>query len=229
MRRCWAAAAAGLVLMMTGCAQQVEASGDSLYEQAAGQYFPLAEDMHEVIMAVHPGEWAVGTGGYGAVGVSCRLGSGGSGYSLNYVRSVTTEIGDAAGLAATASSAFDALGHDAEVNVRGSGDAEQHVVVAEGERIGRAVVTISPARGEVRVTARTECAPGDAHELTAMVMGGGERIDRDAATRLPATEVPESVPQFYFPADGPVYFDADGTPVEPQPLITEPPVAPYGD
>lgn len=229
MGRLWAAAAAGLVLMMAGCAQQTAPTGDALYGHASERYFPLATSMHEVIMAVHPGEWTVEKGGYGAIGVSCRTATGDSGYSLNYERSVTIDDLDAEAAARAAESAFAELGVVAQVTVRGSGDAEEHVVVAEDELVGRAVVTIRPAQGEVRVTARTECAPGDAHDLTAMVMGGGDRIDAEAARRLPATEGQESVPQFYFPTDGPVYFDEKGAPVEPQPVVSEAPAAPYGD
>lgn len=222
-----AALSVGLVLMMTGCAQAAP-EGDELYRQAAEQYFPLAEDMHGVIMAIHEGEWAVDQGAYGALGTSCQRGADEFGYFFDYARTVTLEGLDPQAVSATAASAFAELGLDPDVAVRGEGDGEEHVVIAEGERIGRAVVTIRPARDQIRVTARTPCAPGSAHEVTALVFGD-ERIPEGAALRMPATEGPDSVPQFYFPADGPLYYDEDGTPVDPQPVVTDPPEAPYGN
>ena len=222
-----AALTIGLALTMTGCADAAP-EGEALYQRAAEQYFPLAEDMHDVIMAIHQGEWAVDQGGYGALGVSCQRGANEFGYFLNYVRIVTLENLDAEAMSATAAAAFSDLGLEPDAIVRGEGAGEEHVVIAEGERIGRAVVTIRPARNEIRVTARTSCVPGSAHDVTAMVFGE-ERIPAHAARRLPATEGPDSVPQFYFPADGPVYYDENFTPVDPQPIVTEPPTAPYGD
>ncbi|GAB3618692.1 hypothetical protein GCM10027416_32490 [Okibacterium endophyticum] len=211
---------------MTGCAQAAP-QGDALYEEASEQYFPMAEDMHGVIMAIHEGEWTVDQGGYGAQGTSCQRGADEFGYMFNYVRVVTLEDLDAEALSAAAASAFDELGLTPAVTVRGEGEGEEHVVVAEGERIGRAVVTIRPAHDQVRVTARTECAPGSAHDVSALVFGE-ERLPAGVSRRLPAFEGPDSVPQFYFPADGPVYYNEDGTPVVPQPVVTEYPKAPYG-
>lgn len=227
MRRLWAALiAAGLVLTMSGCAADAP-EGDELYAQAAEQYFPMAEDLHSVIMAIHEGEWAVDQGGYGAQGVSCQRGANEFGYMFNYARTVTIEGLDAEQLSDTAAMAFTELGASPEVTVRGDGDSREYSIVATSDRVGRAVVTIRPAREEVRVTARTECAPGSAHDLTALVLGE-ERIPAGAAHRLPATETPDSLPQFYFPADGPLYYNEDDTPVVPQPVVTEVPQAPYG-
>lgn len=229
MRRFRVATITGLVMMtMSGCAESTQApTGDALYRQASKQYFPLAEDMHRVIMAIDESEWTVGEGGHGALGVSCQLDSGEAGYFLNYVRSIARDGLDAAAVSAAAADAFSELGITSEVAVLGNGDAEEHTVIGEDDRVGRAVVTIRPGQGEIRVTARTDCVPGDAHDLTEMVFGG--ELDPAAPQRLPAYESRETVPQFYFPADGPLYFGADGAPVEPQPVVTDPPEAPYGD
>jgi len=39
----------------------------------------------------------------------------------------------------------------------------------------------------------------------------------------------DSNPQFYFPEGGPLFYDEDGTPIVPQPVVTEVPQGPYGD
>lgn len=212
---------------MSGCAAEAP-EGDELYAQAAEQYFPMAEDLHSVIMAIHEGEWTVEQGGYGAQGVSCQRGANEYGYMFSYVRTVTIEGLDAEQLSDTAAAAFTDVGASPEVAVRGDGDRREHSIVASSARMGRAVVTIRPARDEVRVSARTQCAPGSAHDLTALVLGS-ERIPAGASRRLPATETPESLVQFYFPSDGPLYYNEDDTPVVPQPVVTDVPTPPYGD
>jgi hypothetical protein len=221
-----AAAAAGLVLMMTGCSSALD--GDALYQDGADRYFPLAKGMHSVLMSLHEGEWTIGDGGHGAMPTSCRADDGGAGYFLDYVRALSTDISDPQQVSDTAARAFEKLGLTPDAYVLGDGDDAEWYVVAEGDPVGRAVVTIRPVRGEIDVTARTACTPGDSNELSGMVLDDAEVPDMDAWRRLPATEVPESVPQFYFPKDGPVYYNADRTPVQPQPLVTDPPKAPYG-
>ncbi|APF35260.1 hypothetical protein [Microbacterium paludicola] len=71
-------------------------------------------------------------------------------------------------------------------------------VVAEGGMAERAVVSIRPATGQVRVSAETECAPGSAHDLAAEVFAEG-RLPDDVWRRLPAVDGPASKPSFSFP------------------------------
>jgi len=87
-----------------------------------------------------------------------------------------------------------------------------------------------PAEGTVTASADTPCTPGDSDALSAMV-GDDENRGDDILTwrSIPATEGVDSVPQFYFPAGGPVYFNEDESLVEPQPVVTDPPKAPFGN
>jgi hypothetical protein len=221
-----AAMTVGLVFMMTGCSPSA-LTGDALYQAAAGRYYGYAADMHLVLMAVHEGDWAVDQGAYGAAPSSCQIGADEFGYFFDYARTVTIEQVDAEALSAAAVAAFKELGLEIEVATFGEGEAQEQNIVATGGNVGRAVVTIRPATGWVRVIARPECEPGVAADLSEMVFGGD--VDRGAALRVPATEGVDSIPQFYFPADGPLFYDEDGTPILPQPVVTEVPEAPYGD
>ena len=223
-----AAVAAGLVMAMTGCSSSTPPQGDDLYQQASAAYFPLAEDMHTVIMAVHSGTWEIEDGAHGARPGGCQVGTSDEfGYRLDYVRGVQLDDIDPEAVTAAAEEAFTQVGADVESQVRGSGEREQYVVIATSERIGRAVVTVWPARQKVRVTAETSCLPGKSTELTNLIFGE-EKLTETSFLRLPITETPETVPQFYFPPEGPEYIKEDGTPVDPQPVVTDPPKAPYG-
>lgn len=222
-----AALAVGLVLTMTGCSTP-EPTGDDLYGTAADKYSAMAEGLHSVIMAVEPTDWAVDQGAHGAHPRSCQDDAGADGYFLNAVRTLALPDADVDALTASAVDAFASLGVEASVTTLGEGDAQERNIIGEGGFAQRTVVTIRTATGDIRVTTQTDCTPGSAHDLAALVFGE-ERLPADPWRRLPATEGPDSVPQFYFPPDGPVYYDEAGTPVEPQPLVTDPPTAPYED
>ncbi len=64
----------------------------------------------------------------------------------------------------------------------GQGEAREVTVVAEGGMAERAVVSIRPATGQVRVSAETECAPGSAHDLATEVFAE-ERLPDDVWRR----------------------------------------------
>lgn len=232
MRQTGAAFAVGLVLMMTGCGVQGQVpEGAELYRGAEERYQTMATTMHSVLMGIHEGEWTVPTGGYGAVPVSCELGTGGGfGYRFSYRREVVLPDLDGKAVSTAAVDAFREAGLDGEAAAYGAGDASEWNLIAEDDERGRIVVTIAVGASRVEVSADTPCWPGNAGELSSMVTDDAARTDDPLTWRsLPATEGPESVPIFYFPSGSPVYFNEDGTPVEPQPVVTDPPDAPYGD
>lgn len=231
VRHVWAAVAAGLVLTMTGCGVPAQVpQRDALYRDGEQRYLAMATTMHTVLMGVHEGDWTVPTGGYGAVPIGCSLeGSGDLGYRFSYRREVTLPGMDGETMSAAATAAFRDAGLKGEAAGYGKGDAAEWNLVAEDEALGRVVVTIVPGASRVEVSADTPCAPGNAGELSRMVTDDEARGSDTLTWRsLPATEGPDSVPLFYFPVGSPVYFNEDGSPVEPQPVVTAPPKAPYG-
>ena len=136
-------------------------------------------------------------------------------------------MSEAAGSLDAADEALQGLGLETRRQSFGRGEDREDQLLASGEGMELLVVSVIPTTGSLIVTADSDCAPGSADELGDMVFGGSEDMAR--WRWLPATEGPEWVPQFYFPPDGPVYYNEDGTPVDPQPVVTDPPVAPYGD
>lgn len=230
VRYVWAVVAAGLVLVMTGCAVQAAPEGDELFRDGERRYLALANTMHTVLMGVHEGDWDVPFGGYGVVPESCDLGFAGEGYRFAYRRGVSLPGVDGPAMSEVAVAAFAEAGLTARAVVYGEGgENPEWNVIAEDDVVGRAVVTIRPAEASIWVSVDSLCFPGNADELDFMVTDDANRANDDVVWRtLPATEGVDSVPQFYFPAGGPVYFNEDSTLVEPQPLVTEPPEAPYG-
>ena len=225
MRRRMAAAAVGMVLLMTaGCAATAApADDDGLYAAGREHHEEFATGLHDVLMAVDPDTWAVRQGDYGAAPVTCE---GGDGYFFHAIREATPQGADADELVRRTTEALDRLDLDVTSEVLGAGDDEQRAIVGVGAVFERLAVTIRPATGVVLVTASSVCGPGSAAALGDLVFAGSTA--RDQWRLLPATEGPDSVPMFYFPPDGPVYYDAAGDPVDPQPVVADPPVAPYG-
>lgn len=221
------AMAVGMVAMMTGCGSADAAlTGDALYRDGEKRYIAYATVMHDVIMAVHEGDWSVDT--WGAAPISCELDGGRRGYTYSWVRERHTEDIDVDAVVEAARSAFEASGIDVNVAEYGEGDSAEINVIGTGDPLGRGVVTIRPGRGVIRATATPGCFPGDAGDLSDMVFDG--LVYDTAWQRFPAFEGPNWQPRFYFPEDGsPVYREADGAPVQPQPTTTQLPVAPYGD
>jgi len=230
VKRARAAAAVGLVLVMTmtGCGAAVP-EGDALYRDGEKRFLEMATRMHTVLMGIHEGLWTVDE--YGAIPGGCTIGFGGpDGYAFGYRRSVELPGMDPEAMSAAAVAAFREAGFDGKPVTYGSGDAAEWVVLADDETLGNVVATIRPKEGHVIVSVDTPCVPGDAGDLSYMVTDDGNRGSDPFTWRyFPATEGPESVPQFYFPADGPIYYNEDGTLVDPQPVVTDPPKAPYGD
>ncbi|GAA5205069.1 hypothetical protein GCM10025774_00890 [Microbacterium kyungheense] len=212
-----------MVLTMTGCAPQAP-QGDALYQDGQQRFTAMWDAMHSVLMAVDDGEWEATAGGYGAGAGSCPN-SGGSldGYVFEYRRSAPLADRDPQQVSDDAVAAFKDLGLDPETAVYGSGDRAQWNVIAEGDPVGRAVVTVEVDLQKILVTADTSCAPGSPWDLNGMVFDDPDMTGVDHWRRQPATEGADSVPMFYFPADGPLFWNEDGTPVEPQPVITDPP------
>lgn len=224
MRRRMAAAAAGLVLLMvTGCSGSSTPEGEALYTAGAERYDEFASGLHAVLMAVHEDTWAVRQKDFGAVPIACEDGKG---YSFHAIREATPTGVSADELQQRAERSLEELGLEVSTEVFGSGEDEQRAIVGTGGIFDQAAVTIRPATGVVLVTAGSTCGEGSAAELGDLVFA--ESTARDQWRYLPATEGPASVPQFYFPSDGPVYYDEAGDPVDPQPVLTELPVAPYG-
>ncbi|HWS50513.1 MAG TPA: hypothetical protein VN241_05845 [Microbacterium sp.] len=218
------AMAFGSMLIMTGCADADAPTGDALYRSAEKAYLPFAEDLHALLMGVHAGDWAVDQGQHGALPISCQRGADDFGYSFHAARSATLSESDPDAVVEAARDAFEDLGIDAAVSTFGEGEAEERNIIGTGGSLGRAAVTFKPATGSIRVSAQTACFAGSAFDVGVLVFGDDAN---DSALRLPAFEGPASVPQFYFPADGPVYYSPDGTPILPQPVVTDPPEAPY--
>lgn len=228
MRREWTAAAAGLVVVMSlvGCGAAAP-EGDALYRDGEKRFLEMATRMHTVLMGIHEGPWTVDE--YGAIPHGCSIGFGGpGGFAFGYRRSVDLSDMDPDAVSAAAVVAFREAGFEASPVTYGSGDAAEWNVLAEDEGLGNVVATIRPKEGRVIVSVDTSCAPGNAGDLSYMVKDAANRgADPSTWRFFPATEGPDSVPQFYFPADGPIYFNEDGTLVEPQPVVTDPPKAPY--
>lgn len=224
--RAMAALAAGLVLTMTGCAAEAPApAGDDAYATARDRYTAMANELHAVIMAIEPAEWTVDQGQYGAMPVGCQVGaSADTGFFFSAVRTVELSDRDPQQIADAADAAFADLGVEAEVGSFGEGVAREVNVVGESDA-ARTVVNIKPETGQVRVTSETVCEPGSTDEITT-TMFGEELYPLDVWRRMPATEGPASVPQFFFPADGQVFYEEDGTPVDPQPVVTTAPTPP---
>ncbi|MEV7618938.1 hypothetical protein AB0N59_02260 [Microbacterium sp. NPDC089321] len=217
----------GMVAMMTGCSPADPAlTGDSLYRDGEKRYIAYSTVMHDVIMAVHEGDWSVDT--WGAAPISCKLDDGQRGYTFSWVREHKADDIDVDAVVQAARSAFTASGVDVNVAEYGEGDSAEINVIGTGDRLGRGVVTIRPGRGVIRATANPGCFPGDAGDLSDMVFDG--LVYDSAWQRFPAFEGPDWQPRFYFPEDGsPVYREADGSPVQPQPSPDDLPVAPYGE
>lgn len=222
-----AALAVGTVMVMTGCGSAGTApTGDALYRDGEKRYVEYATVMHDVIMAIHEGDWTVDT--YGAAPISCRMDGGERGYTFSWVRLREVEDIDVDAVVQAARSAFEASGAEVSVAEYGEGDSAEINVIGTGRAVGRGVVTIRPARGAIEATATPGCFPGDAGDLSDMVFDG--LVYDTAWQHFPAFEGPDWKPQFYFPEDdSPVYREADGTPVHPQPSPAQVPVAPYGD
>jgi len=216
-----------LVVTMTGCGAAVP-EGDALYRDGEKRFLEMATRMHTVLMGIHEELWTVEE--YGAIPIACTIGFGGpDGYAFTYRRSVNLPEMDPDAVSAAAVAAFREAGFDGRPVTYGSGDAAEWVVLADGETLGNVVATIRPKEGRVIVSVDTPCAPGNAGDLSYMVKDAANRgADLSTWRYFPATEGPESVPQFYFPADGPIYVNEDGTLVDPQPVVTDPPKAPYG-
>mgnify|MGYP001593893992 CR=1 FL=1 len=218
------AAATGMVMtMMTGCGSTVP-EGDQLYWDGEKHYTEYATVMHSVIMSIDEGPWRVDS--YGASPIPCDRDGGDSGYMFSWVRVLAQDAVDAEAVEAAATAAFEKAGLDAETATFGEGDRQEINIIGTGAPVGRGVVTIRPARATIEVTAETDCFAGDAGDLSDLIFDG--LVYKGASQRFPAFEGPDWQPRFYFPEDGsPVYRNADGTPVEPQPTTTDFPVAPY--
>ncbi|WP_404437449.1 hypothetical protein LG322_02220 [Microbacterium aerolatum] len=220
-----AALAAGMVVTMTGCGATVP-TGDALYRDGEERYTDYSTAMHDVIMAIHDGDWTVES--YGASPIACSADGGVSGYAFSWVRTLEPEQLDVDAVVADASSAFEEAGMVPETSVLGDGERREVNVIATGGSVGRGVVTVRPGRGTIEVSAAPGCFPGDAGDLSDMVFDG--LVYTGASQRFPGFEGPTWQPRFYFPEEGsPVYRNEDGTPIQPQPDDTEFPVAPYGD
>lgn len=221
------ALAVGTVVAMTGCSvADVAPTGDALYRDGEQRFIEYSTVMHSVIMAIHEGDWVVDT--YGAAPIECRTDDGGDGYGFSWVRMLENDDIDVDSVVASATAAFEAADMDASTVVYGEGDAQEVNIIGVGGTVGRGVVTVRPARGQIEATASPGCFRGSAADLSDMVFGG---LMYDTAwQRFPAFQGPEWQPRFFFPEDGsPVYREPDGTPVQPQPTPTQFPAAPYGD
>lgn len=232
MRRLVVAMAAGLVLLMSGCgslptpteapAATEAPEGDALYAAGAEVHDPFSTGLHSVLMAVNEGTWTVQQRDYGVVPILC---SDSGGFFFQAIRQSVPLNVDADELQQRASSALEALDLDVTTQVFGSGESEERAIVGVGGVFERATVSIRPATGSVLVTARSTCADGDPGALAELVFA---QSTEPAPWRLvPATEGPASTPQFYFPPDGPLYYDEAGNPLDPQPVNGAPPEAPY--
>ncbi|PQZ49783.1 hypothetical protein CQ040_14770 [Microbacterium sp. MYb54] len=224
-----AAAAVGLVMTMTGCGTTAAPEGDALYRDGEKNYVAYSTVMHSVIMAIHEGEWVVDQGSFGASPIPCRINGEVSGYTFSWARVLEpTEEIDVDAVVAAATTAFEEAGVEASTATFGEGDRQEVNVIGTGGDVGRGVVTIRPGRNQISASATPGCIPGDAADLSDMVFGG--ELSEGESLRFPAFEGPDWQPRFYFPEGGsPVYYNEDGTPVDPQPTQTKFPVAPYGD
>ena len=231
MRKVWAAAAAGLVLLMTGCAAQPAPEGDALYRDGEKHYLAMASMMHDIIMDIHEGDWEIPFGGYGAVPGSCDQELVDDGYSFHYDRTVDMVDMDPQAISDLAVEAFKSAGLDPATSIYGEGgDRPQWNIIAEDDSIGSIFVEIHPAEGWIGASVDSLCFPGNADDLGWMVTDDGNRSNDDAVWQtLPAFEGVNSLPQFYFPAGSPRYFNEDKSLVIPQPVVTDPPQAPYGN
>lgn len=205
-----------------GACQAVPADEEvsELYAQAQDRYMQMADQLHTVLMAIEPTVWAVDQGQHGAVPSGCQLGlSSSAGYSFTAVRTLGLPDRDAEEIVDAATAALLASG----AQVEDSGAGEPRSGVTGSDDVARTSVSYDPTSGQVRVWSRTECQPGSAPGLTAAIYGQ-DPYPEDVWRRLPATEGPASVPQFFFPDGGPLFYDESGRPVDPQPVITVPPV-----
>lgn len=229
MRRGWAAVMGlALVMSVSGCAAAPE--GGALYRDGEKRFLEMATRMHTVLMGIHEGAWTVDE--YGAIPHGCTIGFGGAkGYAFSYRRSVDLPDMDAEQVSAAAVAALREAGFTVAPETDGAGaGAEWGVVVVDDDALGNVVTTIRPSQGRVEVSVDTPCTPGNAGELSAMVTAEDEWGSDTLTWRyLPATEGPGSLPQFYFPPGSPAYVTEDGTLVQPQPIVTDPPQAPYGN
>lgn len=223
-----AALAVGMVMTMTSCGSATAPTGDTLFRDGEDRYLAYASVMHSVIMAIEETEWGVDQGSFGASPIPCRIDGKLSGYAFSWARTLERDDLDPDRVVAAATSAFEEAGMDAETSTFGEGDRQEINVIGTGGDVGRGVVTVRPARNSIRVSATPGCFPGDAAALSDMVFGG--LVYEGASRRFPAFEGPGWQPQFYFPEEGSVvYFNDDGTPIDPQPSATDLPKAPYGE
>lgn len=224
MKRLGVAVAVALGLLLTGCgAAGTEPEGDALYAAGEQHYTGFSGGLHRVLMAMDEGTWTVAQKDYGVVPILC---AGGEDYFFHAIRQSAAAGVDAEELRARAVGAFEELDVDVTTTEFGTGTQEEWNIIGAGGVFERAVVSIRPATGGALVTARSTCAEGDAGELAEMVFDRSTALDQWRL--VPATEGPEWTPQFFFPEGGPLYYEADGTPVDPQPVSTAPPAAPYG-
>lgn len=222
------ALATGMVMMTAGCSLMTDApTGDALYRDGEERYTAYATVMHSVIMAVSAEEWAVDQGSWGASPIPCEAEGQSEGYAFSWARVLEQDEIDVDQIVAAATAAFEAANMTVDTATYGDGERQEINVIATGGDVVRGVVSIRPSSGRIRATAEPGCFPGDAAALSDMVFG--DVSYPGLALRVPPSEGPDWQPRFYFPEEGsPVYWNADGTLVDPQPADTELPVAPYG-
>lgn len=231
-RRSMAVLTVGLAVIMVGCTPSAEnpspGEGTSQYREAEARYLEYSTIMHSVIMAIEPGAWTVDQGRWGAAAITCQQEGGERGYAFDWARQLQPAELDVDAVIEAASSAFAEAGLDVQTTTFGEGERKKVEVIGSGDGVGHGVVSMRPAVNQITVTATHGCFSGDALEITKMVFGG--EVYEGASLRYPAVEGPDWQPRFYFPEEGsPVYVNPDGTPVDPQPVVSEWPVAPYGE
>lgn len=197
-------------------------TGDHFYELAAEQYFAFAGELHEVLMSVHDGQWQVWQGDYGALPGGCQFEPWAVyGYSFTATRTVQLTDVDGRALVQQTRDLLLSLGRTVDYTESPAAATGFNVTGSKGD-LGTIRLSVKETTGEVRVRASTPCRHGSATELAPMVWADHLDLDFQGGRLLPATEGPDSVLLFYFPPDGPRYYDENWDPVDPQPLVTSP-------
>lgn len=186
--------AAAVVVLATGCGdggEPVEVpTGQALFDQAEQKYMDYRSVVNEVQVAIFDGPWEVG-GDYGMLptDLQCEEGE----YKFHLTRTVELDPADYEAAQERARVALADEGFSFDGQGLGSGEQSSVDLVAK-DQLGFSEMRVAffQATTSVTVWARTDCAPGDRHELSNLLFSDESNLDG----YLPKMESP-SDPLFF--------------------------------
>jgi len=192
--------------MLTGCTPAP--TGDELYVDAERTYVAYREVVSELQLEYFDGPWGVGgLGGYGMQPNQC---DNNSGYSFRLHRSVRLDGSKREEYAGIAERFLEAKSLSPARQVFGDDDNDGQVlqVIVRNQGDFELFLVEILTNGNVSISAKTACRPGDAFELSDMLFGGVYLSEGYLPTE---TESPRD-PLFFGITPGDPQFTTDPTP-----------------